>query len=299
MDSDHPSSSPEGYDPFTRELGVLEHTEAVIGSATGADPETLSRELALLAGEYRRLLRHLRHVTRISDRSQGRLQATSSRLDAELGRQVGQEIKEELLHGQGRGEGTKQQHLTIMFSDLRGFTTLAEQLTPDQVIRFLKSYYELSLDIVHRHGGFVKSFMGDGVMVVFGYNQIEHTSDEALACSLELLDRLGDFNAAQGTSIQVGVGLHSGPTAAGHIGNQDRSEFAVIGTTVNLASRIEAATKHYLVPLLFSREVLEILEAPPRPVRLVDTTSLRGQKGQVELYTFEGLPSWSSPARAR
>ncbi len=276
-------------DLFAKEERILSRAEAALERQAGSDE--LIREFGSLVRGYRRLMRMTRNLTRVSDRYQHRLQAKSTNLDQELGRHVGIEIKEDILRGSGREDQIRNQNLTILFIDIRGFTSFAEQRPPDEVIRFLKSYYEYSLDIVHRHKGFVKSFMGDGVMLIFGYNQENHGANGALDCALEILDRLPEFNREHGTAIQVGIGIHSGPTAVGNIGTRDRTEFAVIGNTVNTASRIESETKIVGTPLLFSGSVVEQLVDYPRTPVFVRNFALRGQLGWIDLFTFDGLES--------
>lgn len=273
---------------FSKEERILQRAETILDRPSPS-AEELTREFTSLVRGYKRLIRLTRNLTRVSDRYQHRLQAKSTNLDQELARHVGVEIKEEILRGSGREEQIRNQYLTILFVDIRGFTTFAERRRPDEVIRFLKSYYEYSLDIVHRHKGFVKSFMGDGVMLVFGYNQEDHSANGAIDCALEILDRLPEFNAEHETDLQVGIGIHSGPTAAGNIGTRDRTEFAVIGNTVNTASRIESETKKAGTPLLFSGSVKDQLCNYTRDPLYVSTIALRGQQGWVDLFTFAGL----------
>jgi len=274
---------------FYKEEAILARAHSVIEDTANRDPEMILAEFALLTKGYKRLLRLTRNLTRVSDRSQHKLHTTTTELDAHLGRHVGKEIKDEILKGSGKSNVIRNQNLTVCFVDIRGFTSFSENRSPGQVIRFLKEYYEYSLGIVHKYNGLVKSFMGDGVMLVFGYNQENHTSDGALCFALEILERLPDFNYAMKTDVRLGIGLHSGPTAAGNIGTEDRTEFAVIGNTVNMASRIESETKTYPTPILFSSSVVEIMEHAPRPITLVDTIMLRGQQEMVDLYTFADL----------
>ena len=274
---------------FSKEERILESAQEILRNPEAHSPEELVRAFSNLARGYKRLLRLTKNLTRVSDRHQHRLQTKSTNLDMELGRHVGQEIKAEILKGSGREEQIRNQYLTILFVDIRGFTTFSERRRPDEVIRFLKSYYEYLLDIVHRHRGFVKSFMGDGVMLVFGYNQDDHISNEPLNCAFEILDRLSEFNDQHGTSVNVGIGMHSGPTGAGNIGTLDRTEFAVIGNTVNMASRIESETKKANLPLLFSGSVKDLLRNFHKEPVYVNTIALRGQEEWVDLFTFDGL----------
>ncbi|MDJ0840838.1 MAG: adenylate/guanylate cyclase domain-containing protein [Acidobacteriota bacterium] len=272
---------------FAKERNVLKRAEAFL-NAEQHDLQDALVELKTLTRDYKRLLRQTRNLTRVSDRSQHKLHTLGNELDYQLGRHVGKEIKDDIMRGWGTTE-VRSQYLTVIFVDIRGFTSFAENRKPAEVIAFLKAYYEYSLEIVHKYGGLVKSFMGDGVMLVFGYNQDDHTSDNAIRCSLEILERLPEFNKSQGTNLRLGIGLHSGPAAVGTIGTRERSEFAVIGNTVNMASRIESETKYNKVPLLFTNEVREILRESPREPVFIKTITLRGQVGTVDLYSLEGL----------
>jgi len=271
---------------FSKEEGVLDRSQSFRENVE-ATPDQLRAEHSFLTEAYKRLLRQTRSLTRVSDRLQHKLQEVSAQLDAYLGRHVGQEIKKDILRNWG--SEVRLQDLTIAFVDIRGYTSFAEEQSPNDVIHFLKSYYEYSLEIVHKYGGLVKSFMGDGVMLVFGYNQDEYTCDNAIRCALEILERLPEFNKRQNTNVSLGIGLHSGPTAVSSIGTKERTELAVIGNTVNMASRIESETKFQNMPLLFSREVREKLRDPPRKPVFFKAITLRGQRGEVELFTLEGL----------
>lgn len=274
---------------FSKEEGILENAQDLLSNPETFRPEELTQGFSNLVQSYKRLLRLTKSLTRVSDRTQNRLQTKSTTLDQELSRHVGKEIKAEILKSSGREEQIRNQNLTIFFVDIRNFTSFSERRQPDEVIYFLKSYYEYLLDIVHRHQGFVKSFMGDGVMLVFGYNQNDHTSNQPLNCAFEILERLPEFNLQSETSIRVGIGMHSGPTGAGNIGTRDRTEFAVIGNTVNMASRIESETKKAKVPLLFSGSVKNLLRDFHKEPIYVSTISLRGQDEMVDLYTIDGL----------
>lgn len=276
---------------FSKEEEILQRSKDILNEPFAKTHDELVREFSALSKSYKRLLRQAKNLTKVSDRHQHRLYTTSATLDKELGRHVGQEIKEEILKGTGNDGSIRNQYLTILFLDIRGFTNFSEKRSPDDVIRFLKSYYEYTLEIVHRHGGFVKSFMGDGVMLVFGYNQKPHTSNAAINCALEILSNLSEFNEQHNTDITVGIGIHSGPTAAGNIGTAARTEFAVIGNTVNTASRIESQTKKARKPLLFSGAVKDCLQKYPHSPVYVETINLRGKEDKIDLYTFDAFIS--------
>ncbi|WP_137940112.1 adenylate/guanylate cyclase domain-containing protein [Chitinivorax sp. B] len=145
--------------------------------------------------------------------------------------------------------------LTVLFSDIRGFTTLAERHTAERVVMLLNRYFEMQVDIIFRHGGTLDKFIGDAVMAFWGApgndpQQAEH----AIRAALDMRDALQQFRAElgeEGELFDMGVGIHTGPAVVGMIGSQMHYDYTVIGDTVNLASRIEGLTKG-LAPILVS-----------------------------------------------
>ena len=146
--------------------------------------------------------------------------------------------------------GGVQRHATVMFSDLRGFTTFAESRSPAEVIGILNRYLTEMSDAILDHGGTLVAYMGDGIMAVFGAPlQTEDHADRALAAARETIgERLERFNAwlvaeHQAQGLRMGVGLNSGMVMSGNVGSLRRLEYAAIGDTTNTAARLEAATK--------------------------------------------------------
>ena len=139
---------------------------------------------------------------------------------------------------------------TVMFTDLRGFTTFAEALPPARVIECLNRYLDEMSDAILAHGGTLVSYMGDGIMAVFGapIEQADH-ADRALAAAREMLDeRLPTFNAwlrenELSEGFQMGIGLNSGQVMSGNVGSERRLEYTAIGDTTNTAARLEGMTK--------------------------------------------------------
>lgn len=164
------------------------------------------------------------------------------------------EVAEELLRT-GFSLGGKHVTASILFADIRSFTTLAESQDPSDTIDLLNSYFSLMFDAINKHGGAVNQMVGDGLMAVFGAPIFfkEH-SEYAVRAALEMLDQLKVFNAQQTAQnkspIHIGIGIASGEMIAGYTGTQSRAIYTCIGDTVNLASRIEDHTKVALRPLL-------------------------------------------------
>jgi adenylate cyclase len=140
--------------------------------------------------------------------------------------------------------------ISILFSDIRGFTTLSETRTPEQVVHLLNRYFSRQVDVIFRHGGTLDKFIGDAVMAFWNApTDTPGHASRAVAAAIEMTRALDDFKkelAAGGEGLgdfDIGIGLHTGPAVVGFLGSDSRMEYTAIGDTVNLASRIESATK--------------------------------------------------------
>jgi adenylate cyclase len=159
------------------------------------------------------------------------------------------------------GIETGRREVTLLFSDIRGFTTLSETRKPEEVIDLLNRYFSLQVDVVFNHGGSLDKFIGDCIMAIWGapLDDPEHAR-HAVACALDMADTLQAFKRELGagnSDFDVGIGLHSGPAVVGLMGSMKRLEYTAIGDTVNLASRIEGLTKDAKRRILVSRDTAE------------------------------------------
>ncbi|HTG97796.1 MAG TPA: adenylate/guanylate cyclase domain-containing protein [Burkholderiales bacterium] len=160
-----------------------------------------------------------------------------------------------------RGIETSRRDVTLLFSDIRGFTTLSETRSPEEVVALINRYFSLQVDVVWRHGGTLDKYIGDCIMAMWGapLDDANHARN-AVACALDMADTLKDFKrelGAEHLEFDVGIGLHSGPAVVGLIGSEKRREYTAIGDTVNLASRIEGLTKDAQRRILVSRDTME------------------------------------------
>jgi class 3 adenylate cyclase len=164
------------------------------------------------------------------------------------------EVAEELLNT-GLALGGKSVDASVMFSDIRGSTRIAEVLSPEETIELLNSYYTLMFDAIGGQGGIVNQILGDGLMAIFGapLPRADHR-ERAVQAALDMLDLVAGFNREQaalgGVEIRIGIGIASGPLVAGFTGTERRVTYTCVGDTVNLAAHLEAHTKVAGQPIL-------------------------------------------------
>lgn len=177
-----------------------------------------------------------------------------------------------------------QKDMTIMFSDIRGFTAISEHLTPKQTFNFLNDYLSRIAPIIRRHGGFIDKYLGDGIMAIF-----PGKVDDAVRCALDMIQEIRKMNIererASLAPIATGTGIHCGTMMMGTIGEAERMQTTVIADSVNLASRLEAMTKTVGAHLLISREVYNRLEdSDAFSARYIGSTYFKGKAEQVGVF---------------
>ena len=213
------------------------------------------------------------------------------RLRASFSGYVSPGVMDEILAGHIKPEmeGTKR-FVCVMFSDIRGYTTRSERMTPEEVIRFLNRYFESVVALVHAHGGSVVSFMGDGIMAVFGAPKpLDNPCREAFEAArgmLEFVDELNRQFVAEGEApVAIGIGLNAGEAVTGHVGSSTRHDYTAIGDVTNVASRLESLTKEAGYHVVVSRVVADQLGhaadlAPLGPMAIKGHTP-------VEVYGYD------------
>jgi len=204
------------------------------------------------------------------------------------------EVAEDLDES-GFALGGKFVDATVMFSDIRGFTTITESQSPAEIIELLNTYYTLMFEAISEHGGVVNQMVGDGLMAIFGAPlPVENKEEQAVRAALEMIEMIGLFDidqAAQGKpQIRIGIGIATGAVIAGYTGTIRRATYTCVGDTVNLAARLEAHTKLVGQPILIDEVTRQGLS---RAIRIEEQgkVQLKGKVQEVEIFTVPVIQS--------
>jgi len=206
-------------------------------------------------------------------------------------RYVSQQVMDEILRAGGRLDliGSRRK-VTVLFSDIRNFTTFAEKHQPEMVVGLLNEYFESMIDVIFRFKGTLDKFLGDGMMVLFGAPlEDEDQEANAVRTAIEMQRELRRLTAKWGSSdlqIRIGIGIHTGQAIVGNIGSTKRMEYTAIGDTVNLASRLESATKQLQVPILISEATQEAVKDRFK-VRSQGEIQVKGRGASVAVFSVE------------
>ena len=191
--------------------------------------------------------------------------------------------------------GGVERQVTVMFTDIRGFTSFSETTPPAKVLEVLNRYLSGMSDTILDHGGTLCAFLGDGILAVFGSPVVqEDHADRALAAAREMLcRRLPAFNEwmrseGYGDGFYMGIGLNSGEVLAGNVGSERRLEYTVIGDTVNTASRIEGLTKDTPYQLLMTDSTRDALQGEAEGLIDMGEFDVRGRTARTRLWSVDG-----------
>ena len=189
----------------------------------------------------------------------------------------------------------EKRNVVVLMSDIRSFTSISEVNKPEDVVNFLNTYFTHMVDIVKKYGGTVDKFVGDAIMVLFGapisYND---NAKRAVQAAMEMYAQLekipcGNLKFPEGIKLDIGIGIHYGPVIVGQIGSADKTNYTVIGDTVNLASRLEGLTKLYGARIIISEAVRDELDESMNAL-LLDSVKVKGKTESVFIYRVDEKP---------
>ncbi|HPN94198.1 MAG: Adenylate cyclase 1 [bacterium ADurb.Bin236] len=237
-------------------------------------------EIQELAGSFNEMIRGIKEKQQIKDT---------------FSRYVSRQVADELLRDMDNiSLGGETKDVTILFSDIRGFTTISEKLPADLVVGLLNEYFNSMVDVVFEFEGTLDKFIGDAIMAIYG-SPVKHPDDpmRAVKSALKMKRKLDELNEKwineDGLNpIKIGIGIHTGPVVAGNIGHSQRLEYTVIGDNVNLASRLESLTKQYHIPIVISGSTYELVKDSVN-ARHIDSVTVKGKSKPVEVYELLGL----------
>ncbi|WP_426487109.1 adenylate/guanylate cyclase domain-containing protein [Leptospira interrogans] len=184
--------------------------------------------------------------------------------------------------------------MSVLFTDIRSFTTISEQMTPEENFRFINDYLASMEPVVQRHEGFVDKFMGDGILALFsGDGEItrshQTSADKAILAAIEMKKKVQTINAQAKDShfrgLKIGIGINTGNLMLGTVGSRSRLDTTVIGDTVNVASRLESLTNLYRADILITKSTLSAMTiADNLAIREIDSVVVKGKTDPIIIY---------------
>ena len=203
-------------------------------------------------------------------------------LKLHLARYVSQPVMEKILSTgiATRLEGERRK-ITVLFSDIRQFTFIAERLAPEQVVSLLNAYFTAMIDIIFEHNGTLDKFIGDGIMVEFGA-PLDDSEQElnAVRTAIAMQQKMQEFD------LKIGIGIHTGQAVVGNIGSDVRMDYTAVGDTVNVAARLEQMTKIVKEPILVS-ESTYLAAKDHFSFRCLGSQALPGREEPIVVYTVQ------------
>jgi adenylate cyclase len=185
--------------------------------------------------------------------------------------------------------GGQEKEMTILFSDIRGFTTMSEGLQPKELIRIMNNYFSAMTEEILRHDGIIDKYIGDAIMAFWGapLDDPNHAT-KALEAALAMVERLKkinlDFKAQGDPEINIGIGLYTGLAVVGNVGSNLKVNYTVLGDTVNTASRLEGQTKEYGVKIILGESTKNRAQGNYQ-FKSLGSTKVKGKEIPINIYT--------------
>jgi len=219
---------------------------------------------------------------------------TKEKVESAMGKYMSEDVMKRVIQNiDNLGLGGKKAVVTVLFSDIRGFTSMSEKMSAQEVSALLNEYFSEMEPIVTKYNGIINKFIGDAVMAVFGEPiQNEQHPLNAVKCGFEMLKRVEELDQKwkkEGKpTIQIGVGINTGEVFVGNIGSEKRMEYTVIGDTVNLASRLESYNKTYKTNMLISQSTFDASKNDIEFVKISDV-EIRGKAEKINIYEITNV----------
>ncbi len=210
------------------------------------------------------------------------------RVKSTMARYMDPSLADKLLSGGDDILGGQSVSATVLFSDIRGFTTLTEELGPQGTVKLLNDYFTIMVDCIRRHDGMLDKFIGDALMAAFGI-PIAHGDDEdrCVRAAIDMITDLGAWNQKRAlnglAAIDMGIGINTDTVVSGNIGSPKRMDYTMIGDGVNLAARLESACKQYNARILISEHTYRKLRGTYR-IREVDRVVVKGKTKSISVF---------------
>jgi adenylate cyclase len=269
-------------------IKVVEETlqnDSVIDAQLVAGGETMSVNLTsqpLMSTDDKGAAKRIGTLLMIEDVS------SEKRMKSTMSRYMDPRLADQLMAGGEDALGGKSAIVTVLFSDVRNFTSITEELGAHGTVRLLNEYFTIMVECIQKRGGMLDKFIGDAIMAAFGL-PLPHGDDEdrAVMTAISMIEELRAWNAGRISSgkkpVDIGIGLNTDNVVSGNIGSPRRMDYTIIGDGVNLASRLESACKEYSARILISEMTYKRLKGTYR-VREVDRVVVKGKTEAVGVY---------------